>query len=158
MATYRSNVAAILQREDGKILVAERSDFPGSWGFPQGGVDEGEDLISALHREVEEEIGLSSDKYRLIGCRTGYRYKFPEGKLKKGKFCGQAQTYFLCAFEGEDSDIDLHAHIPEFRSWRWIRPQKFKLRWVPPFQAPCLPARSLGLLPSSPRDEGEEVR
>jgi putative (di)nucleoside polyphosphate hydrolase len=33
---YRPNVAAILQRENGDIFVAERINIPGAWQFPQG--------------------------------------------------------------------------------------------------------------------------
>ena len=102
MASYRPNVAAILRKPStGKILVCLRKDHPRCWQFPQGGVDPGEDLIGALYREVEEEIGVSSDRYTLQACRTGYRYKFPNGHLKKGEFCGQEQTYFLCDFSRE---------------------------------------------------------
>ncbi|MCB1238017.1 MAG: NUDIX domain-containing protein, partial [Verrucomicrobiae bacterium] len=134
MATYRPNVAAIFQRPNGKILVAERVDFRGSWQFPQGGVDRGEDLIAALHREVEEEIGLAPASYRVVACRTGYRYKFPGGHLKRGLYCGQVQTYFLCAYDGDGTDIDLTRHQREFSGTKWIRPEKFRLKWVPKFK------------------------
>lgn len=133
-SSYRPNVAAILQREDGKIFVAERVDYRGSWQFPQGGVDDGEDLIAALYREVEEEIGVSPKSYEIAECRTGYRYKFPGGHLKKGLFCGQEQTYFLCRYLGDSHDIDLEHHTREFSDYKWIKPEKFKLKWVPKFK------------------------
>lgn len=137
MATYRSNVAAILRNPDnGKIFIGERFDHPGSWQFPQGGVDRDEDLISALYREVEEEIGIPASLYRLVACRTDYRYKFPKGKLKKGKFCGQTQTYFLCDFLGSDADVNLTAHEQEFSRFLWIDPAEFTLAWVPRFKRP----------------------
>jgi len=137
MASYRQNVAAILRRpRSGKILVAERISHPGSWQFPQGGVDRGEDLIAALHREVEEETGVPPGLYRIVACRTGYRYKFPDGHLKHGQYCGQDQTYFLCDFFGDKDDINLKAHIREFSDYRWIQPVKFKLKWVPKFKRP----------------------
>lgn len=135
MATYRPNVAAILRNpESGKILVGERIDHKGSWQFPQGGVDKGEDLITALYREVEEEIGVPRELYTLVACRTDYRYKFPSGHLKKGKFCGQIQTYFLCDYHGTDDDFDLDGHVREFSRLKWIKPKKFKLWWVPRFK------------------------
>ena len=137
MATYRSNVAAILRDPaTGRIFIGERVDHPGSWQFPQGGVDSGEDLITALYREVEEEIGVRRGLYDLVACRSGYRYKFPKGKLKKGKYCGQNQTYFLCDFKGCDEDINLLTHEQEFSRFRWIEPPEFDLAWVPRFKRP----------------------
>lgn len=137
MATYRPNVAAILRMpESGKIFIGERIDHPGSWQFPQGGVDRGEDLLSALWREVEEEIGVPRQLYNLVACRTDYRYKFPKGRLKKRKYCGQTQTYFLCDFLGQDEDINLHSHVQEFSRYLWIDPTEFTLAWVPRFKRP----------------------
>lgn len=135
MATYRPNVAAILQRpKSGKILIAERLKHPGSWQFPQGGVDPGEDLIGALYREVEEETGIAPDQYTLKACFTDYRYKFPNGHLKKGQYCGQVQTYFLCTHHGKKRDVRLDAHVQEFSDYRWIHPHEFDLAWVPKFK------------------------
>lgn len=39
---YRPNVAGLLVREDGKLLVCERSRQKEAWQFPQGGIDPGE--------------------------------------------------------------------------------------------------------------------
>ena len=133
-SAYRPNVAAILLREDGKIFVAERVDYRGSWQFPQGGVDQGEDLLAAVQRELFEETGIRPETYEVAEIRTGYRYKFPGGHLKKGLFCGQAQTYFLCHFYGSDEDVDLTHHSREFSRFKWIKPKKFKLKWVPRFK------------------------
>ena len=135
MEDYRPNVPAIFRKpKNGKILICQRKDHAGCWQFPQGGVDPGEDLIGALHREVEEEIGVSRDLYTLVACRTDYRYKFPAGHLKKGKYCGQIQTYFLCDYHGTDDDFDLDAHVREFSRLKWIKPSKFRLWWVPRFK------------------------
>ncbi|MBP6600447.1 MAG: RNA pyrophosphohydrolase [Verrucomicrobiales bacterium] len=137
MATYRTNVAAILRNPaTGKIFLGERLDHRGSWQFPQGGVDRGEDLIAALHREIAEEVGIAKDRYSIVACNTDYRYKFPKGKLKKGKYCGQTQTYFLCDFHGTDADINLKAHVQEFSRFIWIDPSEFTLAWVPRFKRP----------------------
>ena len=134
MAKYRPNVAAILQRSDHKILVAERKDVENAWQFPQGGVDAGEDLLSALYREVEEEIGVGRNLYEIVQCRSAYRYKFPNNHLKKGIWCGQEQTYFLCVYLGTDDDICLDGHSEEFSRSMWITPDEFQLTWLPKFK------------------------
>ena len=131
---YRPNVAAILCRPDGQILVAERARFKGAWQFPQGGVDDGESAEQALFREVEEEIGVCRDLISIVKQRGGYRYAFPKGRLKYGIYGGQEQMYFQCLFSGNDSDIDLNTHNREFGKWKWILPHEFEMRWVPRFK------------------------
>lgn len=129
MVKYRSNVAFILEKEDGRILICERSDILGAWQFPQGGVDAGETLEEALFREVMEEISLEPTDYSVIERKGPYRYEFGGGRTKKG-FGGQEQTYFRARFLGEDSLILAGSGSKEFRAARWIRPEQFRLSWV----------------------------
>lgn len=131
---YRPNVAAILQREDGKIFIAERINIPGAWQFPQGGVDDGETADQALFRELAEEIGVQAELLKVISRREGYRYAFPKGRLKYGIYGGQEQIYYLCCFSGTDADFNLAATHQEFASFRWIEPREFDLEWTPKFK------------------------
>jgi ADP-ribose pyrophosphatase YjhB (NUDIX family) len=57
----RIRVSAIL-RWSGQILLC-RHEKPGKeyWLLPGGGVDAGESLTDALHREIAEEIGFDDD-------------------------------------------------------------------------------------------------
>lgn len=133
---YRPNVAAILLRSDGKVLIARRSDYPESWQFPQGGVGEGENLPEALRREVAEEIALPADAYTLGEARGGYRYDFPGGPDKRG-FIGQDQTYFLCQLaEGAESRIDAAGACGEFTEVGWADVHNFPYELVPPMKEP----------------------
>jgi putative (di)nucleoside polyphosphate hydrolase len=52
--TYRPNVAFLLLDDHDQLLICERLKIEGAWQFPQGGMDEGESPLEALHREVEE--------------------------------------------------------------------------------------------------------
>ncbi|MCE0484917.1 MAG: 8-oxo-dGTP diphosphatase MutT [Methylacidiphilales bacterium] len=57
-------VAGVIRREDGCLLITQR--FPddtlgGYWEFPGGKVDPGEDLVTALRRELREEVGLDTE-------------------------------------------------------------------------------------------------
>ncbi len=53
-------VAAIIQRDDGLILVAQRNSglHQGKWEFPGGKVELGETPQVALVREIDEELGV----------------------------------------------------------------------------------------------------
>lgn len=131
---FRPNVAAILIRKDGKILIAERTDLKGAWQFPQGGVDKGESALEAVKRELKEEIDVDEDLYKIDKEKGGYRYVFPNGNVKWKIYRGQEQTYFLCRFKGKDSDICLETAHPEFRNFQWIKPVDFDLKWLPKFK------------------------
>ena len=131
---YRKNVALILERKSGKVLICQRSDCEESWQFPQGGVDEGEGPVEALHREVREEIGLSPKFYKIIEQREGYRYDFDRRHAKWKHYLGQEQTYFRCRFNGKNKNINLGANKPEFTNYCWIYPDEFNLDWVADFK------------------------
>ncbi len=130
---YRPNVAALLMNAWDMLFIAERSGVPGAWQFPQGGVDDGEELLEAMFREVREEIGVRRRQLEVLDWRGGYRYRFRLGATRKG-CVGQEQTYYRCRFLGTDGDIDLGQKKPEFSNWRWIYPEQFRIEWVPDFK------------------------
>jgi 8-oxo-dGTP diphosphatase len=54
-------VAAVLQRPDGRFLLAQRPTgkaYAGYWEFPGGKVEDGETPAAALSRELHEELGI----------------------------------------------------------------------------------------------------
>ena len=55
----RQAVRAVLTTPDHSILLV-RFEFPTAtvWALPGGGLDPGEDHLTALHRELHEEVGL----------------------------------------------------------------------------------------------------
>ncbi|YCM46117.1 RNA pyrophosphohydrolase [Verrucomicrobiaceae bacterium 227] len=136
---YRPNVAALMINEDGRILICERLETPGAWQFPQGGVDEGEAVEEALLREVSEEIGLAPTDYTVERSRGGYRYDYPPGvmagkPLRKARFVGQEQTYFLCRVGAGAPPVNLMQEPREFSQAQWIEPSEFQLSWLPDFK------------------------
>ena len=59
----RSGVGIIVLNKNNKVFVAKRIDNPNDfWQMPQGGVDEGEDYLSAAYRELEEETSIKNVK------------------------------------------------------------------------------------------------
>ena len=70
---------AVIRRADGQILLAKRADQQhqgGLWEFPGGKVEAGESVIAALHRELQEELGIGVTAARpLIKVRHDYADK-----------------------------------------------------------------------------------
>lgn len=63
---YRLSLKGLIRDEHGNILVVKESGRTW-WDLPGGGMDHGEDIKTALARELYEEVGLVGDfRYRII--------------------------------------------------------------------------------------------
>jgi putative (di)nucleoside polyphosphate hydrolase len=133
---YRPAAGIMLINAEGKVFVGQRMDSTlEAWQMPQGGIDEGEDALAAALRELGEETGIAADKVELIAtAEEELRYDLPDeliGKLWKGRYRGQRQTWFLFRFLGTDSDVDIATEHQEFRAWRWADPVDLPAMIVP---------------------------
>ena len=64
-----SRSIACIDYRDGKIFIAKRQmvgDMGGRWEFPGGKIEEGEDLQTAVVREMQEEFGVTVSVGRKI--------------------------------------------------------------------------------------------
>ena len=119
----RSGVGVVVLNKNNKVFVAKRIDNRKNfWQMPQGGVDKGEDYLTAAYRELEEETSIKN--VDLVKELNGLiSYELPKnllGVIWKGKYRGQKQKWFVMKFLGEDSEINIKTRHPEFCEWKWI--------------------------------------
>ena len=123
----RTGVGIILLNSENKIFVGKRKDNPGDkWQMPQGGVDNGEDFITAMRRELHEETSIKNIKV-IKEINQLYEYELPKnliGIIWKGKYRGQKQKWFITKFLGNEKEINLNTKQPEFIEWKWINAEK----------------------------------
>ena len=124
---FRIGVGIIVLNNKNQVFVGKRKDNPGNnWQMPQGGINKGEDFISAMKRELMEETSIKNIKI-LKELEHLYQYDLPKnlvGIIWKGKFRGQRQKWFITRFLGKDTEINLNTKHPEFIEWKWIEPEK----------------------------------
>jgi putative (di)nucleoside polyphosphate hydrolase len=133
---YRPCAGVMLLNAQGQVFVGQRLDSTlEAWQMPQGGIDDGEDPLTAAIRELGEETGIMPDKVALIAqAPDEFTYDLPDdmvGKIWKGRWRGQRQRWFLFRFLGADDDVDIATEHQEFRAWRWLDPQDLPATIVP---------------------------
>jgi putative (di)nucleoside polyphosphate hydrolase len=131
---YRPNVGIALFNAQGRVLVGRAQTsgpeqiVPGfEWQCPQGGIDEGEDIVAAARRELWEETNVRSVSLLAV-TPDWWAYDFPlyDGPPHKlSPFRGQKQRWAAFRFEGMQSEVDV-VNLPtgepqELFDWRWER-------------------------------------
>jgi ADP-ribose pyrophosphatase YjhB (NUDIX family) len=112
--SIRPGVAVVLRDAGGRILLHRRR-VGGGWAPPSGGVEPGEDLRTALHRELAEETALSATIERAVGVYSDPAYMivaYPDGRVVH-----YVTTLFVCQVQGGTL-----AGNDEGLAWGWFAP------------------------------------
>lgn len=94
-----------------KLLACQRREgglFPLKWEFPGGKIEEGEEALAALQRELREELGIDVHSATEV---LRYAYQYPDWNEVDLIFF-RVQTYH--------GEIQNHA----FHSLAWIQPHE----------------------------------
>jgi 8-oxo-dGTP diphosphatase len=112
--SIRPGVAAVLRDAEGRVLLHRRR-VGGGWAPPSGGVEAGENLWAALHREIAEETALTATVERVVGIYSDPAYMvvvYPDGRIVQ-----YVTTVFVCRVQGGV----LHGN-DEGLAWDWFHP------------------------------------
>ena len=121
---YRANVGIIiLNPENTKVLWARRIRQR-AWQFPQGGLNLGDTALSAMYRELYEEVGLRPQDVEVLSATKGwFKYRLPTTMLrvKDSTYVGQKQKWFLLRLKCPENQINFNrTNSPEFDDWSWV--------------------------------------
>ncbi len=113
---FRANAGAVICNGQGLILSLERSDVPGAWQLPQGGMHKGEAPLETVMREIEEETGLAAAALTCLGEHPELLvYELPEDKRTPKTGRGQVQYWFYFLTDALEPCLG-----KEFRAYEWL--------------------------------------
>jgi nucleoside triphosphatase len=112
-------VVPLITNSHGELLLCKMPDhrgvFPGQWGLPGGGIEEGESMIDALHREVREELGITVTQITPWSFRDDVQEKrYPDGHRES-----VYMIYLLFECRTHEHTIQLN---DEFDAYAWVQP------------------------------------
>jgi putative (di)nucleoside polyphosphate hydrolase len=127
---FRQGVGMVLVNDDKKVFAGKRTTtnvkmvswfLKKPWQMPQGGIEDGENPVDAVLRELQEEVGTNNVQI-IAETNQWHEYLVPQNLRRKGhSFVGQKQKWFLVKFLGSDDDINLkYSDHSEFDIWRWM--------------------------------------
>lgn len=134
---YRDIVCALIISADQKVLMGKKDRssggvYPDCWQIPGGGVEEHEEKITALRRELQEEVGLNLSGYPVVLLSDDDSARAPK-KLANGEevICFMNFFVYRVPIPASAAEISLKKG-PEFAEIAWYtRDQIERLTLVP---------------------------
>ncbi len=108
-------VGAVIQRDDGRLLLIQRGNEPGRglWSLPGGRIEPGESEVDAVAREVLEETGVRVQVGDLAGRVQRGRYDIADyfATVVSGEV--RAATDALDARWADPRDLEVTSRLVE---------------------------------------------
>lgn len=95
-------VAGALFDAAGRVLIAQRpagKHMAGGWEFPGGKLDDGEDPLAGLKRELREELGIETHAARRL---ISYQHEYSDRSVL-------LDLWLVTRFSGEPQSLDAQA-------------------------------------------------
>nr|XP_027192971.1 nudix hydrolase 2-like isoform X3 [Cicer arietinum] len=109
-ATHRVGVGALVVNEKREVLAVQEKtghfQGTGSWKFPTGVADQGEDICAAAVREVKEETGVDAEFVEVLAFRQSHMSFFDKSDL-----------FFVCLLRPVSFDIQIQEIEIEAAKW-----------------------------------------
>lgn len=112
--TIRPGVAVVIRDEEGRLLLHRRRDGNG-WAPISGGVEPGESVLAAAHREAREETCLEIRVERLVGV-----YSSPPEQVVD--YADGRRMHFVTTLLSAEAVGGRFAGSEEGREWGWFEP------------------------------------
>jgi 8-oxo-dGTP pyrophosphatase MutT (NUDIX family) len=103
----------IVLNKDGVILVVNQNY--NSWSFPKGHIEDGEEVLAAAKREIEEETGITHLEY-LGELGTYSRYKIGKNVDEEDK----SEIKYITMFLFRTDQMKLQPIDPDNPEARWV--------------------------------------
>ena len=134
----RGEVALLILRPSGNLLLHTKDFYPeGIYRVPTGGIEWGENVVTAMHREAREETGLTVAIERCLGVLE-YEFRYREETLpfvsyvfllreNGGQLCPQDKGERITSFQEvpltglEVVARNLRAIEADWRDWGYYR-------------------------------------
>jgi nucleoside triphosphatase len=121
-------------------MPAERGVYPGQWGLPGGGIEDGETMDGALRREAHEELGIHLATATPLLFKDAVREKrYPDGRRE------ELYMVFL-VFDCPVTEVTIQLN-DEFDAVAWVGPtdlERYDLN-----EETVDTFRKIGILPTS---------
>lgn len=125
---YRTGVSALIVNNRNEFLLVNLESFESKYfAIPGGGVENGETLENAVHREIYEELGIEKKSLQFVGqSNIPIRFKFKVIKMTRGgkDYEGSERYFFGFRFMGDDSDI--RPKEGEVKAYKWVPLEQLK--------------------------------